>query len=243
MYGDVPMGQQGTPQHGLSQHRQEIGRQMEVDIMGHTSPRGITYLGARPKTHVQNNYPGYNELHHDPIEAQKKIWSDCVNNRTREDVVGTKSSDTRVVRVQQGVYSGPTHTAPMAMEQHREGYTGPNHTTPVMARGQHRDNNQTRPVHGAYKSIEQQEYIHQLSSNKEAGNTVKESMMRSISDKLKGMRLQEIKKFQENLPETISQVRQSKRLQGFPPEAFKTTGNQVEDGRLLFHGDVVHFRK
>ena len=112
-----------------------------------------------------------------------------------------------------------------------------------MARGQHKETNQTRPTHGAYKSLEQQEYINQLSSNKDCGNTVKENMMKSISDKLKGMGLQEIKRFQENLPATISQVRQSKRLQGFPPEAFKTTGNQVEDGRLLFHGDGVHFRK
>ena len=158
-------------------------------------------------------------------------------------MVGTQHSDTRVVRVQHGVYSGPTHTTPRDVEHCREGYTGPNPTKPVMARGQHKETNQTRPVHGAYKSLEQQEYIQQLSSNKDCGNTVKENMMKSISDKLKGMGLQEIKRFQENLPATISQVRQSKRLQGFPPEAFKTTGNQVEDGRLLFHGDGVHFRK
>ena len=177
-----------------------------------------------------------------------------------EEVIGTRSRDPRMVRIQgpaysgpthtpprdveqyrEGytgpVYSGPTHTPPRDVEQYREGYTGPNPTKPVMARGQ------TRPAHGAYKSLEQQEYIQQLSSNKDCGNTVKENMMKSISDKLKGMGLQEIKRFQENLPETISQVRQSKRLQGFPPEAFKTTGNHVEDGRILFHGDGVHFRK
>ena len=106
-----------------------------------------------------------------------------------------------------------------------------------MARGQ------TRPAHGAYQSLEQQEYIQQLSSNKDSNNTAKENMMKKISDQLKGMGLQEIKRFEENLPATISQVRHSKRLQGFPPEAFKTTGNPVEDGRLLFKGDGVHFRK
>ena len=161
--------------------------------------------------------------------------------------MGTQSSDTRVVRIQHGVYSGPTHTAPMAMEQHGGGYIGPNHTTPVMARGQHertyREINQTRPVHGAYKSKEQQEYIQQLTENQGSGNTVKEGMMKSISDKLKGMKLHEIKKFQDNLPENLSQVRHSKRLMGFPPEAFKTTGSNIEDGRILFHGDGVHYRK
>ena len=116
-------------------------------------------------------------------------------------------------------------------------YTGPNPTEPVMARGQ------TKPAHGAYQSLEQQECIQQLSSNKDSNNTAKENMMKKISDQLKGMGLQEIKRFEENLPATISQVRQSKRLQGFPPEAFKTTGNPVEDGRLLFRGDGVHFRK
>ena len=244
-YGDVPRRQ--LAQDELSQPRQETGRQLEVDIMGHTSPRGITYLGAKPKTHVQNNIPNYNELHPNPREAQKQIWFNCVNNRPREDVVGTQPSNTGVVRLQHGVYSGPSHTAPMARAQHEGGYTGPNHTTPVMARGQHertyREINQTRPVHGAYKSKEQQEYIQQLTENQGSGNTVKEGMMQSIADKLKGMKLHEIKQFQENLPENLSQVRQSKRLLGVPPEAFETTGSHIEDGRILFHGDGVHFRK
>ena len=135
------------------------------------------------------------------------------------------------------VYSGPNNTTIREVVHCSKGYTGQNPTKPVIARGQ------TRHTHGTYQSLEQKEYIQQLSSNKDSNNTAKEIMMKNISDQLKGMGLQEIRRFEENLPATMSQVRQSKRLQGVPPETIKTTGNPVEDGRLLFKGDGVHFRK
>ena len=46
-----------------------------------------------------------------------------------------------------------------------------------------------------------------------------------------------------SLPSTMSHVRYSKRLQGCPPDTVESTGNPVEDSRLLFKGDTVQFRK
>ena len=234
-YGDVPMGQLGTPQRWLSQYRQETGNPMELHIMSHTSPGMITYLGARPKTYAQgrmNSVPGYNELNQNPIEDQKQIWANCVNNTTRAGVLGDQTSNAGVVVEQHGgVYRGSIHTAPvMAMEQHRGVDIGPTHTAPVLAMEQHggeyrnsnhtapvllgeqhgrvyREVNQTRPVHGAYKSKEQSDYIQQLSADQGSCNTVKQGVMKSISEKLQGMKLHEIRKFQENLPQNLSQVR------------------------------------
>ena len=143
---------------------------------------------------------------------------------------------------------GPTHTAPvLAMEQHGGEYRNSTHTAPVLLREQHGrlygEVNQTRPVHGAYKSKEQSDYIQQLSADQGSCNTVKQGVMKSISEKLQGMKLHEIRKFQENLPENLSQVRQSRRLMGIPPEAFKTTGSKVEDGRIVLNSDRVHYRR
>ena len=86
---------------------------------GHTSPRGLTYLGAKPKTKVYNDYPGYNEPHHSPFEEQQRIWSECVNNKTVEEVINTRSGDPRMDGIQGPVYNGPTHTPPRDVGQYR----------------------------------------------------------------------------------------------------------------------------
>ena len=118
-----------------------------------------------------NSIPCYNELNQDPIEAQRQIWANCVNNKmglmdpTRAGVMGDQTSNTEVVGDQHGgVYRDSTHTAPvLAMEQHGGEYRNSTHTAPVLLREQHgrvyREVNQTRPVHGAYKSKEQSDYI------------------------------------------------------------------------------------
>ena len=67
--------------------------------------------------------------------------------------------------------------------------------------------------------------------------------MKSISEKLQGMKLHEIRKFHENLPENLYQARKSKRLMGSPPEAFETTGSKIEDGRIILNSDRVHYRR
>ena len=251
-YGDVPMGQLGTPQRCLSQYRQGTGNPMELNIMGHTSPGMITYLGARPKNYAQgrmNSVPCYNELNQNPIEAQKQIWANCVSNRTRAGVLGDQTSNTGVVGDQHGeVHRDSTHPAPvLAMDQHGGVYRDSTHPAPVLPREQHErgyiEATHTRPVHGAYKSKEQSDYIKQLSEDQGSCNTVKQGVMKSISEKLQGMKLHEIRKFQENLPENLSQVRQSKRLMGYPPEAFKTTGSKIEDGRIIFNSDKVHYKR
>ena len=258
--------------------------QKDRGVVDHTSPGVLTYLGAKPKTRVYTDCPGYIEPHHSPLKEQQRIWSECIDNKTVEGLVDTRSGDPRMDVIQGPVDNNPTLTPPRDVEQYMDGiqvqlyngpihgphgpthrqyregykspvYSGPNNTTirevvhcskgytgqnptkPVIARGQ------TRHTHGTYQSLEQKEYIQQLSSNKDSNNTAKEIMMKNISDQLKGMGLQEIRRFEENLPATMSQVRQSKRLQGVPPETIKTTGNPVEDGRLLFKGDGVHFRK
>ena len=126
---------------------------------------------------------------------------------------------------------------PRDVGQNKERYTGQNSNELVLARGQ------TAPARRAPQTLEQQEYLKQLASQKDYNHTAKENTMRKISNQLQGMGLQEIQHFEESLPATISNVRHSKRLQGFPPDAFETTGNPVEDGRLLFKGDGVHFRK
>ena len=137
------------------------------------------------------------------------------------------------------VQSHPTHGS---VGQYRDGLQIPvqnkeRYTEPVLAR------KQTAPARRTPQTLEQQQYLTQLASQKDYNTTAKDTMMTKISNQLQGMGLKEIQRFEESLPSTISHVRHSKRLQGCPPEAFETTGNPVEDSRLLFRGDRVHYRK
>ena len=109
--------------------------------------------------------------------------------------------------------------------------------------GVYRDSTHTGPGHGAYRSQEQSDYIQSLSEDQGSCNTVKQGVMQSISETLQGMKLCEIRRFQQSLPENLSQARRSRRLMGSAPEAFHTTGNKIEDGRIIFDSDKVHYRR
>ena len=71
--------------------------------------------------------------------------------------------------------------------------------------------------------------------------TVKEGVMESISETLHSMNLREIRQFEQNLPGNLSQSR--RRLQGTDPEVFHTTGNKVEDSRIIMDKGRVLYRK
>ena len=219
-YGDGPRGQLGTPQRYLSHYRQEPGNTMEVNLMGNKSPGVITYLGAIPKNYSQgrmNSIPCYNDLNQDPIEAQRQILAQCVNNTMRP-------MDT----ARAGVMGDQTSTTEVAVDQ---------------PGGVYRDSTHTGHGHGAYRSQEQSDYIQSLSEDQGSCSTVKQGVMKSISETLQGMKLREIRRFQQSLPENLSQARRSRRLMGSAPEAFQTTGNKIEDGRIIFNNDKVHYRR
>ena len=93
------------------------------------------------------------------------------------------------------------------------------------------------------QTLEQEQYITQIASQQEFQTTAKDTMMQKIASQLQNMGLKEIQRFEASLPSTMSNVRYSRRLQGCPPDTVESTGNPLEDSRLLFKGDTVQFRK
>ena len=110
-------------------------------------------------------------------------------------------------------------------------------------RGVDREPAHIGPGHGAYRSQEQIDYIQSISEDQGSCNTVKQGVMQSISETLQGMKLREIRRFQQSLPENLSQARRSRRLMGSAPEAHQTTGNRIEDGRIIFNSDRVYYKR
>ena len=94
----------------------------------------------------------------------------------------------------------------------------------------------------ANRSKEQREVI-QFLAETQRSKTVKEGVMESISETLHSMNLREIRQFEQNLPGNLSQSRRSRRLQGTEPEVFHTTGNKVEDSRIIMDRGRVLYRK
>ena len=127
-----------------------------------------------------------------------------------------------------GVMGDQTSTTEVAVEQPRGVYREPTHT---------------EPGHGAYRSQEQIDYIQSISEDQGSCNTVKQGVMQSISETLQGMKLREIRRFQQSLPENLPQARRSRRLMGSAPEAYQTTGNRIEDGRIIFNSDRVYYKR
>ena len=93
---------------------------------------------------------------------------------------------------------------------------------------------------------EQREFI-QFLAEEQRSKTVKDgqinSTMESIAETLHSMNLREIRHFEQNLSGNLSQSRRSRRLQGTDPEIFHTTGNKVEDSRIIMDKGRVFYRK
>ena len=154
-------------------------------------------------------------------------------SRAVEEVRDTGAADYRMAG------QGPVQEA---QSQYRDGLNFPAHnkdrnTEPVLPRPQPASTRRTP------QTLEQQQYLTQIASQQEFNTTTKDTMMQKIATQLQGMGLKEIQRFEASLPSTMSHVRYSKRLQGCPPDTVESTGNPVEDSRLLFKGDTVHFRK
>ena len=90
---------------------------------------------------------------------------------------------------------------------------------------------------------EQEEYFTHIASQQQVNTTTKDSVMHNIASQLQNMGLKEIRQFEASLPSTLANARQSKRLQGIPPDTVESTGSHVEDSRLLFKGDTIYFKK
>ena len=90
---------------------------------------------------------------------------------------------------------------------------------------------------------EQEEYFTHIASQQQVNTTTKDSVMHNIASQLQNMGLKEIRQFEASLPSTLANARQSKRLQGVPPDTVESTGSHVEDSRLLFKGDTIYFKK
>ena len=198
-YVDGLRGQLGTPQGYFGPNRQQPGGAMEVNLMGHHSPLALVNLGAVPKTFSQGSTPKtrlsnvscYTNLDEDPIEAQRQIMAHCVahNMRPRDPAGG------------------------VVMEDH----TSPTKVTIEQPRGMYRESAHIEPGHGANRSQEPLDCIQSM-SEEQRSSTVKQGVMQSISETLQGMKLKEIRRFQQSLPENLSQARRSRRLMGTAPE-------------------------
>ena len=80
-------------------------------------------------------------------------------------------------------------------------------------------------------------------AEEQRSSTVKQGVMESISETLQRMNLKDIRKFQQNLPENLSQARRSRRLMGSDPEVYHTTGNRTEDSRIIMKNDKVLYKR
>ena len=101
---------------------------------------------------------------------------------------------------------------------------------------------QTGSLDGANRSQEQVDYIQYL-AEEQRSRTVKEGVMESISETLQCMNLKQIRRFEQSLPENLSQARRSRRLMGTAPEVYHTTGNKTEDGRIIMNNGRVYYKK
>ena len=224
-YVDGFRGQLGTPQGYFGPNRQQPGGAMEVNLMGHHSPLALVNLGAVPKTFSQGSTPKtrlsnvscYTNLDEDPIEAQRQIMAHCVTQNI------TPRDPARVV----------------VMEDH----TSPTKVHIEQPRGIHRESAHMDPGHGANRSQEQIDCIQSMSEEQGLGSTVKQGVMQSILETLQGMKLKEIRRFQQSLPENLSQARRSRRLMGSAPETHHTTGNRIEDGRIIMNSGQVYYKR
>ena len=121
-------------------------------------------------------------------------------------------------------------------------HTSPTKVTTEQPRGMDRESAHIVSVRGANRSQEQIACIQSMAAEQRSG-TVKQGVMQSIFETLQGMNLKEIRRFQQSLPENLSQARRSRRLMGTAPDIYHTTGNKTEDGRIIMNSDKVHFRK
>ena len=105
-----------------------------------------------------------------------------------------------------------------------------------------RETNHTESLDVANRSQEQIDCIQYL-AEEQRSRTVKEGVMESISETLQCMNLKQIRRFEQSLPENLSQARRSRRLMGTAPEIYHTTGNKTEDARIIMNNGKVYYRK
>ena len=192
------------------------------DVVGYTDQ---LQLGTIPKA-----LPNYQVQQTDPREEQHRLWNACLE-RNRQLVHDTGAEAYRPAGQVQGHVAQPQHNDRIEQPIHKVMTSGP-----VLARPQPstRTKQHTR---------EQEEYLTNLASQQQVHTTTKDSMMQNIASQLQNMGLKEIRDFEASLPTALSNVRQSRRLQGAPPDTVESTGSHVEDSRLLFKGDTIYFRK
>ena len=196
------------------------------DVVGYTDQ---LQLGTIPKV-----LPNYQVQQTDPREEQHRLWNACLE-RNRQLVHDTGAEAYRPAGQVQGHGAQPQHNDGIEQPIHKVMTSGP-----VLARPQP----STRPGHNHQPSTrEQEEYLTNLASQQQVHKTTKDSMMQNIASQLQNMGLKEIRDFEASLPTALSNVRQSRRLQGAPPDTVESTGSNVEDSRLLFKGDTIYFRK
>ena len=202
--------------------------------MGHNSPLAIVnvtrhQLGAIPKESPQgtprrglssdSEDPGYTDVGNDPRDAQRQIWEQCAieNNSPRDP--------TEVVIVADHTRS-PTRVV-MASDHH--------------TRRMERESIHTESVNVTKRSQEHIECIQSM-AEEQRSSTVKQGVMESISETLQRMNLKDIRRFQQSLPENLSQARRSRRLMGTDPEIYHTTGNRTEDSRIIMKNVKVYYK-
>ena len=83
----------------------------------------------------------------------------------------------------------------------------------------------------------------QSMAEEQRSSTVKQGVMQSISETLQCMNLKEIRRFEQSLPEKLSQARRFRRLMGTAPEIYHTTGNKTEDARIIMNNEKVYYRR
>ena len=105
-----------------------------------------------------------------------------------------------------------------------------------------RETTHTESLDVANRSQEQIDCI-QFLAEEQRSRTVKEGVMESISETLQCMNLKQIRRFEQSLPENLSQARRSRRLMGTDPEVYHTTGNKTEDARIIMNNGRVFYRK
>ena len=172
--------------------------------MGHNSPLALVNLtgqqlgaiakgipqGSTPKTRLSSGSegPGYADLGDDPREAQRQILEQCVVENTRP------RDPTKVVIVAD--HTRPPTKVVMVADHH--------------TRRMERESIHTESVNVTKHSQEQIDCIQSM-AEEQRSSTVKQGVMESISETLQRMNLKDIRRFQQSLPENLSQARRSRR--------------------------------